>query len=287
MARASRRTTAKAGPAHCVGCLAPIPSSTGTILLELPPARTQLKWRNPSRTSASVRRGLFQPAARKLTCYACARTAKARLPHDFLHHRGLAEDRWKFGEIIHLPGHGPLEFARAFKEARKPGQIVLSLDRVPGWRCLPRRRDGVHAAWLARRRQAKQAGKANLAGVQPKHFALMNLERQVYRSVRMVVANSQMVAEEIRHWHDFPEDRIRIVPNGIGGGHSHDFARSARAAGCSAGCVLRAVRRNRLGARDCASRSGGGTHEKYHAAGGRAGPGEALSFLVGRILQGR
>ncbi len=125
-------------------------------------------------------------------------------------------DRWKFGEIIHLPGHGPLEFARAFKEARKPGQIVLSLDRVPG--CdVYRAGDGVHAAWLARRGKFEAGWKRTLRAFNPKHFALMNLERQVYRSVRMVVANSQMVAEEIRHWHDFPEDRIRIVPNGIGG----------------------------------------------------------------------
>lgn len=125
-------------------------------------------------------------------------------------------DRWKFGDIIHLPGHGPLEFAKAFREARKPGQLVLSLDRVPG--CdVYRAGDGVHAAWLARRGKFEAGWKRALRAFNPKHFALTSLEREVFRTIRLVIANSHMVAEEIRHWHDFPEDRIRVVPNGIGG----------------------------------------------------------------------
>ncbi len=126
------------------------------------------------------------------------------------------DDRWKFGDIIHLPGHGPLEFARAFREARTPGQLVLSLDRVPG--CdVYRAGDGVHAAWLARRGKFEAGWKRTLRAFNPKHFALTSLEREVFRSIRLVIANSQMVADEIRHWHDFPADRIRVVPNGIGG----------------------------------------------------------------------
>lgn len=124
-------------------------------------------------------------------------------------------DRWKFGEIIHLPGGGPLEFARAFQRAKKPGQIVLSLDRVPGCDVF-RAGDGVHAAWLARRGKFEPGWKRALRSFNPKHFALLTLEREVFRSVRTVIANSRMVAEEIRHWHDFPEERIHIVPNGIG-----------------------------------------------------------------------
>ena len=125
------------------------------------------------------------------------------------------DDRWKFGDIVHLPGHGPLEFARAFRGARKPGQLVLSLDRVPG--CdVYRAGDGVHAAWLARRGKFETGWKRTLRAFNPKHFALTSLEREVFRTIQLVIANSHMVAEEIRQWHDFPEDRIRVVPNGIG-----------------------------------------------------------------------
>ena len=34
------------------------------------------------------------------------------------------EDRWPFGDLCRLDATQPLEFARAFQEARKPGQTV-------------------------------------------------------------------------------------------------------------------------------------------------------------------
>ena len=71
----------------------------------------------------------------------------------------------------------------------------------PGWR----EGGGSNRAWKSRLRIF------NL-----KHAALLALERQVFESVRLVIANSRMVADEIVRWHDFPESRIRIVHNGIG-----------------------------------------------------------------------
>ncbi len=59
-------------------------------------------------------------------------------------------DRWAFGDLVRLNATQPLEFARAFQQSRKPGQVVLSLDRVPGCEVF-RAGDGVHAAWLQRR----------------------------------------------------------------------------------------------------------------------------------------
>ena len=49
-----------------------------------------------------------------------------------------------------------------------------------------------------------------------KHAALLALERQVFKTAKAVIANSRMVAEEIARWHDFPAERVHIVPNGIG-----------------------------------------------------------------------
>ena len=124
-------------------------------------------------------------------------------------------DRWAFGDLVRLSATEPLEFARAFQQARKPGQVILSLDRVPGCDVF-RAGDGVHAAWLYRRSQFESAWKSRLRIFNLKHPALLALERQVFASARLVIANSKMVAREIIQWHSFPEARIRIVPNGIG-----------------------------------------------------------------------
>jgi UDP-glucose:(heptosyl)LPS alpha-1,3-glucosyltransferase len=124
-------------------------------------------------------------------------------------------DRFPFGDLVRLGAPQPVEFARAFQQLRKPGQIVLSLDRVPGCDVF-RAGDGVHAAWLQRRSQFESAWKSRLRTFNLKHPALLALERQVFASARLVIANSKMVADEIVHWHKFPESRIRIVPNGIG-----------------------------------------------------------------------
>jgi UDP-glucose:(heptosyl)LPS alpha-1,3-glucosyltransferase len=124
-------------------------------------------------------------------------------------------DRWTFGDLVRLDARQPLEFARAFERARIPGQMVLSLDRVPGCDVF-RAGDGVHAAWLQRRARFEPVWKSRLRVFNLKHAALLALERQVFKSVRLVIANSRMVADEIVHWHDFPQSKIRIVPNGIG-----------------------------------------------------------------------
>ena len=124
-------------------------------------------------------------------------------------------DRWPFGDLVRLKATEPLEFARGFQQKRKPGQVVLSLDRVPGCDVF-RAGDGVHAAWLQRRSQFESAWKSRLRIFNLKHPALLALERQVLASAKLVIANSKMVAKEIVHWHGVPESRIRIVPNGIG-----------------------------------------------------------------------
>ncbi|MGA7214434.1 MAG: glycosyltransferase family 4 protein [Terrimicrobiaceae bacterium] len=127
------------------------------------------------------------------------------------------EDHWPYGELVRLNASQPLEFARAFQRARKPGQTVLGLDRVPG--CdVYRAGDGVHAAWLQRRSRFEPGWKSRFRFLNLKHAALLALEREVFKTVRAAIANSRMVAEEIVHWHDFPPEKIHVVPNGIGPG---------------------------------------------------------------------
>lgn len=124
-------------------------------------------------------------------------------------------DRWPNGRIIRLPGGNPLEFARAVKATNAEVDVTFSLERVPGCQVF-RAGDGVHAAWLQRRRRFEPGWKAFFRRLNPKHAALLTLERELFKSVREVIANSTMVADEIVHWHGFPRERIHIVPNGIG-----------------------------------------------------------------------
>jgi UDP-glucose:(heptosyl)LPS alpha-1,3-glucosyltransferase len=125
------------------------------------------------------------------------------------------EDGWPGGKIIRLPGASSTKFARAFASQSFDVDLTFSLERVPG--CdVYRAGDGVHAAWLQRRARFEPGWKSWFHRYNPKHLALMHLERQVFRSARAVIANSRMVAEEIRHWHDYPEEQVSIVPNGIG-----------------------------------------------------------------------
>jgi UDP-glucose:(heptosyl)LPS alpha-1,3-glucosyltransferase len=150
------------------------------------------------------------------------------------------EARWPFGPLIRLDARGPLEFARAFRGARKSGQIVLSLDRVPN--CdVYRAGDGVHAAWLQRRSRFEPAWRRHVRIFNLKHAALLALERQLFKTVRAVIANSRMVAREIVHWHGFPSEKIHVVPNGIGAGIpriSRDEARRTLEIPERAYCIL-------------------------------------------------
>lgn len=125
------------------------------------------------------------------------------------------EERWTFGPLVRLKGKTPVKFAESFAEARDPDQAILTLDRVPGCDVF-RAGDGVHAAWLYRRGLFEPKWRKFLHLLNPKHLSMMRLEVEVFQTVREVIANSAMVADEIVRWHDFPRERIHVVPNGIG-----------------------------------------------------------------------
>jgi len=125
-------------------------------------------------------------------------------------------ERWPFGDIQHLPGKSPHEFAAAFQAARTGCNIHVSMERVPG--CdVYRAGDGVHAAWLARRDAFEPFWKKATRWLNRKHREILELERRVFdpANTRLVIANSEMIRKEILSRFSFPEDRVRIVYNGI------------------------------------------------------------------------
>jgi len=125
-------------------------------------------------------------------------------------------DRWPFGEILRLAGDSPTEFAAAFSKQPTDCDIHLSLERVPGCEVY-RAGDGVHAAWLNRRNAFEPFWKRLTRGLNRKHSQILELERRVFdpANTRAIIANSQMVRDEILTHFPYPADRIHIVRNGI------------------------------------------------------------------------
>lgn len=125
------------------------------------------------------------------------------------------EGRWPNDAVVRLPGKSAKKFADAVAKARPDVDILYSLERVPGCHVF-RAGDGVHAAWLNRRSHFEPAWRRLSHIINPKHLSLLHLECEVFQTAHHVIANSEMVADEIVRWQEFPRERIHVVPNGIG-----------------------------------------------------------------------
>ena len=120
------------------------------------------------------------------------------------------------GEIVRVVGHGPAAFAEGLRKTkpREHCDLLFSLERV--WECdAYRAGDGVHQAWLERRRAFEPAWKGWFRGSQAKHREILELERAVFSGKRRIIANSRMVAGEIARYYSVPESQIHVVHNGL------------------------------------------------------------------------
>ena len=128
------------------------------------------------------------------------------------------EDQWPPGPITRLRAESVIGFADELEQIRPQldCDVLLSLERV--WSCdLYRAGDGVHRAWLARRRRFELPLKQFARALNRKHRALLHLEESLFtsRKAGRVIATSQMVKKEIVDLYDYPADRIDIVHNGV------------------------------------------------------------------------
>ena len=125
---------------------------------------------------------------------------------------------WPFGSITHLSSKSPLEFASELERMRAqfPFEILFSLERV--WSCdVYRAGDGVHRAWLERRRKFELPLKRFVRSLGSKHQDLLRLEQSLFSggNTKRVIAASQMVKDEIVNLYGYPADKIDIVRNGV------------------------------------------------------------------------
>lgn len=114
--------------------------------------------------------------------------------------------------------------ARSFSDAacRQLSEMIPTPALVQGNDKLPccdvfRAGEGVHAAYLAKRRPFETRFASVALSISFFHREMLRLERKTYRSPRLkaVIAISRMVAEEIVEYYDFPKARIHHIPNGI------------------------------------------------------------------------
>ena len=128
------------------------------------------------------------------------------------------EDEWPFGAIKRLREATVIGFADELEQVRPQLQcdVLFSLERV--WSCdVYRAGDGVHRAWLARRRKFEIPLKRFVRGASRKHRDLLQLEESLFekRKAGRVIAASQMVLDEITELYRYPADKIDVVRNGV------------------------------------------------------------------------
>src|SRR5215471_6331534 len=128
------------------------------------------------------------------------------------------EDQWPFGSIKRLSAKSAIGFADELEQIRPQLRydVLFSLERV--WSCdVYRAGDGVHRAWLARRRKFEIPLKQFVRVVSRKHRDLLRLEESLFaeRKAGRVIVASQMVRNEITEVYGYPADKIDIVRNGV------------------------------------------------------------------------
>jgi UDP-glucose:(heptosyl)LPS alpha-1,3-glucosyltransferase len=117
-----------------------------------------------------------------------------------------------------LNAKSPIGFANELERMRTELRcdVLFSLERV--WSCdVYRAGDGVHRAWLDRRRKFELPLKRFVRSLSPKHQDLLRLEQSFFSNdnSRRVIAGSQMVKDEIVNFYRYPADNIDIVRNGV------------------------------------------------------------------------
>jgi UDP-glucose:(heptosyl)LPS alpha-1,3-glucosyltransferase len=125
---------------------------------------------------------------------------------------------WPFGSITRLSAKSPIGFASELERLRTELRcdVLFSLERV--WSCdVYRAGDGVHRAWLDRRKKFELPLKRFVRSLSSKHQDLLRLEQSLFSddSTRHVIAGSQMIKDEIINFYHYPADKIDIVRNGV------------------------------------------------------------------------
>jgi UDP-glucose:(heptosyl)LPS alpha-1,3-glucosyltransferase len=126
--------------------------------------------------------------------------------------------QWTQGEIKIIRGTSPIRFADELERAWRTADcdLLMSVERV--WHChVYRAGDGVHRAWLERRARMSGPLRRLMTKLNRKHSGLLRLEESLFRKrgAERVIANSQMVKDEIVALYGYPANQIEVIYTGV------------------------------------------------------------------------
>ena len=166
-----------------------------------------------------VRRGYSQTGGAEAYLKRLARGV-VRAGHDaqLITTNDWPQTEWPFGARRRLQSGSVMGFANGLKQVRPQIRcdVLMSLERV--WNCdVYRAGDGVHRAWLSRRRKFEIPLERFIRGLNRKHRDILQLEGALFanRGAGRVIVNSQMVKSEIVDLYGYPADNIALVRNGV------------------------------------------------------------------------
>ncbi|HEC98279.1 MAG TPA: glycosyltransferase family 1 protein [Nitrospirae bacterium] len=102
--------------------------------------------------------------------------------------------------------------ARALKTLR-PDRII-SFERTT-CQDIYRAGDGCHREWLRLRGMVEGRLKRLSFNINPLHRTLLSIEKEIFSKTPVIVANSNMVKKQIINLYRVPEEKIRVIYNGV------------------------------------------------------------------------
>jgi UDP-glucose:(heptosyl)LPS alpha-1,3-glucosyltransferase len=166
---------------------------------------------------ALVRRGYSRTGGAEAYLRRFAEAAVAAGHTIILFSERWPREEWPF-ELVPVASNSPRSFAEAMitMRPRDRSDFLFSLERIRTCDAY-RAGDGVHAAWLERRARFEPAWKAWMRRFSGKHREVLALEKELFspRGARMVITNSALVRDEIIQHFPYPQERIKVIHNGV------------------------------------------------------------------------
>lgn len=132
-----------------------------------------------------------------------------------------AGETFFFHKVSTLPGPAFVKilsfaFSADISLKRLKMDVVHSFERTLR-QDIYRAGDGLHAEWISRRLQGKHWYEKFLFFANPFHLAMLFLEQKVIcaSNTGYIICNSKRGAREIAQRYKYPDDRIRVVYNGV------------------------------------------------------------------------
>jgi UDP-glucose:(heptosyl)LPS alpha-1,3-glucosyltransferase len=91
---------------------------------------------------------------------------------------------------------------------------IVSFERTE-YQDIYRAGDGCHRAWLDIRGEMEPLYRRVSFSLNPLHRYTLALEKRIFADTPLIVVNSQLVKQQIRHYYGTPDEKIAVAYNGV------------------------------------------------------------------------